>query len=204
MIPLPLAIDASGNIWISDSITLGALSEFYATGASSGMPISGTNGDTGGGLADPWGLAVDGSGNVWLADSGTGANRISLFSAGGSAISSATGYQGGGLNFPQGIAIDGAGNVWVANRGTNATSPPYPRQRYQRVQLRRYCNFILHWISGWPESNPPHRRRWLRNVWVTNASLNSITEFVGAGAPVVTPKVANLLNPYGARAVNKP
>ena len=202
--PVALAIDASGNIWISDSITLGALSEFYATGTSSGTAESGTNGDTGGGLNDPWGLAVDGSGNVWLADSGTGANRISLFGAGGTAISSPTGYAGGGLNIPEGIAIDGAGNVWVANRATTATSAPYPDSDISEFNS---VGTAISPSTGYQAGLNLNLRIAIDgsgNVWVTNASLNTITEFVGAGSPVVTPKVANLLNPYGARAVNRP
>jgi sugar lactone lactonase YvrE len=202
--PVSLAIDASGNIWISDSITLGALSEFYATGASSGTAESGTNGDTGGGLNDPWGLAVDGSGNVWVADSGTGANRISLFGASGTAISSPTGYIGGGLNIPEGIAIDGAGNVWVANRATTLTSPPYPNSDISEFNS---AGTAISSSTGYQAGLNLNLRIAVDgsgNIWVTNASLNSITEFVGAGSPVVTPKVANLLNPYGSRAVNKP
>jgi hypothetical protein len=202
--PVSLAIDASGNIWISDSITLGALSEFYATGTSSGTAESGTNGDTGGGLNDPWGLAVDGSGNVWLADSGTGANRISLFGAGGTAISSPTGYTGGGLSIPEDIAIDGAGNVWVANRATNATSPPYPDSDISEFNS---VGTAISSSTGYQAGLNLSLRIAVDgsgNVWVTNASLNSITEFVGAGSPVVTPKVTNLLNPYGSRAVNRP
>jgi len=202
--PVSLAIDASGNIWISDSITLGALSEFYATGTSSGTAESGTNGDTGGGLNDPWGLAVDGSGNVWLADSGTGANRISLFGAGGTAISSATGYTGGGLNIPEGIAIDGAGNVWVVNRGSTNIMAPYPDSSISEFNS---LGTAISSSTGYQARLNLSLRIAVDgsgNVWVTNASLNSITEFVGAGSPVVTPKVANLLNPYGSRTVNKP
>jgi streptogramin lyase len=201
--PVSLAIDASGNIWVSDSITLGALSEFYSSGASAGMPISASTGDTGGGLDDPWGIAVDANGNIWAADSGSGANRISLFGAGGSAISSSNGYTGGGLNIPEGIAIDGAGNVWVVNRGSTDISPPYPPSSISEFNS-----------SGVPVSPTGYQAGLnisLRiavdgsgNVWVTNASLNTVTEFVGAGSPVVTPIVANLLFPYGARAVNKP
>ncbi len=206
--PVSLAIDASGNIWISDSITLGALSEFFATGASSGTAESGTNGDTGGGLNDPWGLAVDGSGNIWVADSGTGANKISYFGAGGTAISSPTGYTGGGLNIPEDIAIDGAGNVWVANRGTNATSPPYPDSAVSEFSgTGASAGTAISPSTGYQAGLNLSLRIAVDgsgNVWVTNASLNSITEFVGAGSPVVTPKVANLLNPYGSRAVNKP
>jgi hypothetical protein len=34
------------------------------------------------------------------------------------------------------------------------------------------------------------------NVWVPNKGANSITEFIGAATPVVTPVVANLITPY--------
>jgi hypothetical protein len=202
--PVSLAIDASGNIWVSDSITLGALSEFYSSGASAGMPISPSTGDTGGSLNDPWGIAVDPNGNIWAADSGTGANRISLFGAGGTAISSSLGYTGGGLNIPEGIAIDGAGNVWVVNRATNATSPPYPDSSISEFNS---SGTAISPSTGYQAGLNISLRIAIDgsgNVWVTNATLNTITEFVGAGSPVVTPIVANLLTPYGARAVNKP
>jgi hypothetical protein len=202
--PISLAIDALGDIWVSDSITLGALSEFHSSGASAGMPISASTGDTGGGLNDPWGLAIDASGNVWVANSGTGANSISLFGASGSAISSPAGYTGGGLNIPEGIAIDGAGNVWVVNRATNATSPPYPDSSISEFDS---TGVAISSSTGYQAGLNISLRIAVDgsgNVWVTNASLNSITEFVGAGSPVVTPRVANLLTPYGSRAVNKP
>ena len=202
--PVSLAIDASGNIWVSDSITLGALSEFYSSGASAGMPISPSTGDTGGSLNDPWGIAVDPNGNIWAADSGTGANRISLFGAGGTAISSSLGYTGGGLNIPEGIAIDGAGNVWVVNRATNATSPPYPDSSISEFNS---SGTAISPSTGYQAGLNISLRIAIDgsgNVWVTNATLNTITEFVGAGSPVVTPIIANLLTPYGARAVNKP
>jgi hypothetical protein len=38
------------------------------------------------------------------------------------------------------------------------------------------------------------------NVWVANYKSKSITEFVGAATPVVTPMVANLISPYSAPA----
>ena len=42
------------------------------------------------------------------------------------------------------------------------------------------------------------------DVWVPNSNNNTIVEFVGAAAPVVTPIAANLLPPYGSHAVNEP
>ena len=167
------------------------------------MPISASTGDTGGGLADPWGIAVDANGNVWVADSSSTESRISLFGA-GTAISSSTGYTGGGLNVPEGIAIDGAGNVWVANRGSTATSAPYPPSVISEFNS---AGTALSPSTGYQAGLNLTLSIAIDgsgNVWTTNASLNTVTEFVGAASPVVTPIVANLLTPYGARAVNKP
>lgn len=202
--PVSLAIDASGDIWVTDSITLGALSEFNSAGSTPGSPISPSTGDTGGGLADPWGLAIDASGNVWVADSSTGADRISLFGASGSAISSATGYSGGGLNIPEGIAIDGAGNVWVVNRASTQIDPPFPDSSISEFNS---SGTAISPSTGYQASLNISLRIAVDgsgNVWVPNATLNTVTEFVGAASPVVTPIVANLLYPYAARAVNKP
>lgn len=202
--PISLAIDASGYIWVTDSISLGAISQFYSSGTDAGMPISASTGDTGGGLADPWGIAVDPNGNIWVSDSSSTESRISLFGASGSPISSSIGYTGGGLNVPQGIAIDGAGNVWVANRGSTATSAPYPDSSISEFNS---SGTALSPSTGYLAGLNISLSLAIDgsgNVWTTNANLNTVTEFIGAASPVVTPIVANLLNPYGARAVNKP
>jgi hypothetical protein len=202
--PVSLAIDASGNIWVTDSIILGAISEFNSAGATPGSPISPSTGYTGGGLADPWGIAVDANGNVWEADSASSTSRISLFGASGSPISSATGYTGGGLNIPEGIAIDGAGNVWVANRGSTNTSAPYPDSSISEFNS---SGTAVSPSTGYTAGLNLSLRIAIDgsgNVWVPNATLNTVTEFVGAGSPVVTSIVSNLLLPYGSRAVNRP
>jgi len=202
--PVSLAIDALGNVWVTDSIALGAISEFNSAGATPGSPISPSTGYTNGGLADPWGLAIDGNGNVWEADSASGANRISLFGASGSPISSALGYSGGGLNIPEGIAIDGAGNVWAVNRGSTNTSAPYPDGSISEFNS---SGTAISPSTGYTAGLNLSLRIAVDgsgNIWVPNATLNTVTEFVGAGSPVVTPIVANLLLPYGSRAVNRP
>jgi hypothetical protein len=199
--PVYLAIDTSGNIWVSDSITSGALSEFNSSGMSAGMPISSSSGDTGGGLNDPWGLAIDANGNVWVANSGTGADSISKFSSSGSPVSPTAGYTGGGLNIPEDIAIDGAGNVWVVNRATNADSPPYPDSAISEFNS---SGAAISPSTGYQAGlNLPLRIAidGSGNAWVSNASLNSVSEFVGAAAPVVTPIVANLTGSSGSPAI---
>jgi NHL repeat len=202
--PIGVAIDALGDIWVTDSITLGAVSEFNSAGTTPGSPISSSSGDTGGGLADPWGIAVDPNGNIWVADSSSSTSRLSLFGAGGTAISSSIGYTGGGLNVPEGIAIDGAGNVWVANRGSTATSPPYPDSSISEFNSSGVAISPSTGYQAGLNISLSLAIDGSGNVWTTNTNLNTVTEFVGAATPVVTPIVANLLTPYGARAVNRP
>jgi len=200
--PVSLAIDFSGNVWVADSIVLGALSEFNSAGPTPGSPISPSTGDTGAGLADPWGLAIDASGNVWVANSATGANSISEFNSSGAAISGSSGYTGGGLNIPEGIAIDGAGNVWVANRATTQTSPPYPNSTISEFNSSGFpISSSTGYLAGLNQS--------LRiaidgsgNVWVPNATLNSVTEFIGAAVPVVTPTVGILTGASGSPVIS--
>jgi secreted PhoX family phosphatase len=168
------------------------------------MPISTSTGDTGGGLADPWGIAVDANGNIWVSDSSSSTSAISLFGSGGSAISSSIGYIGGGLNVPEGIAIDGAGNVWAANRGSTATSAPYPDSCLSEFTSAGVAISPSTGYQAGLNISLSLAIDGSGNVWTTNSNLNTVTEFVGAASPVVTPIVANLLFPYAARAVNKP
>ena len=172
-----VAIDGSGKVWATNYNN--SLSEF----SSSGTAISGTSGYTGGGLSEPYGVAIDSSGNVWVSNSS--GNSLSKFSSTGTALSGSTGYTGGGLSVPEGIAIDGSSNVWVSNvltpsisefnsSGTAISGPNgYTGGGLGQGRLMGIA------IDG------------SGNVWHANSS-NSITEFVGAAAPVVTPIVAGL------------
>jgi streptogramin lyase len=103
--PDGIAIDGSGNAWISN---YGAnVTEVTAT---SGIATQ----YTGGGLAGPQGVAVDPSGNIWVSNFGN-ASVTKLNGMTGAAISGSNGYTGGGLQHPAGIAVDGSGNVWVGD-----------------------------------------------------------------------------------------
>jgi sugar lactone lactonase YvrE len=205
-----VAIDVHGNVWVADSDGFD-LSDFNLSGGA----ISSSSGYTGGGLNQPVSIAIDASGNVWAANSTTGTAPnftagigVSEFTSGGSAISPApNGFTGGGLKYPHGIAIDGSGNVWIGDNNGNMVT----EMNSSGTPISGASGYGDGGVSA-PLSVAVDGSG---NVWVTNgcesnsnscftSSVNTITEFVGAAAPVVTPIVANLLTPYGSHAVNLP
>jgi hypothetical protein len=102
---------------------------------------------------------------------------------------SSTTYTGAGLNGPKGVAIDGANNVFAANsvgtvsEGTSAgaavtvpASGTGGTTGYAAQSTLGTTTGIAVDISG--------------NVWTTNNSTSTLTEFIGLGVPVVTPLAA--------------
>jgi sugar lactone lactonase YvrE len=107
--PQGVAIDASGNAWVTNftgkSITLIS---------SSGAFLSGAAGYSGGGISGPWGVAIDLDGYAWVANQTT--NSITEITSTGSILSGTAGYTANAtLDFPRAIAIDASNNVWIAN-----------------------------------------------------------------------------------------
>ena len=188
--PQVIAADTAGNVWIANEAG-NTLAEYNG---STGVQNTGCS-CTGGGLTGPYGLAIDPTGNIWVGDAGN--NELSEFGSTGTAISSSSGdYVGGGLNVPKTIAIDGAGIIWAGNYGgdglsefNNTPTALSPSTGYESSLLSAPQMMAIDG-SG--------------NIWVADGGAEGLTEFVGAAAPVVTPIVANLLAPYGTKAVNKP
>jgi hypothetical protein len=118
--PAGIAIDGSGNAWISNA-GAASISEF----AYNGAPVSPSTGFTGGGLlggiigqAFP-GIAIDDAGNVWVANLTN--NSLSKFNSAGQPVSGSP-FTGGGLNIPNFIAVDKSDNIWTGNRGAFSLS----------------------------------------------------------------------------------
>jgi len=177
-----IAIDGSGNVWAADNVNPGAVEKFSSTGTV-------VAGYTAGGQNRSWGLAVDSGAHIWISNSGN--NSITELNNNGTAVGN---YTGGGLNTPQGLAVDGLGNVWVANNTGNSVT------KLSNTGLVR--SPTLGFTGGGMSSPYNLAIDGSGNVWVSNNATgsNSVTEIVGAAAPVVTPlSLAAKNNTLGAR-----
>ncbi len=128
--PNGLAVDSSGNIFISDQ-TNNRVRKVDASGNISTVAGTGTQGYSGdGGLATsaqlnyPSGVAVDSSGNIFIPDYGN--HRVRKVDASGNistvAGTGASGYAGDGglatsaqLNHPIGVAVDSSGIIYISD-----------------------------------------------------------------------------------------
>ncbi|MGA9673652.1 MAG: hypothetical protein WBQ94_30955 [Terracidiphilus sp.] len=121
-----LAIDAAGNLWISNK-NISSVTELSNTGAALSPYSTGTTkatggGFKGGGLTSPKSIAIDPFGDAWVLN-GTGTNgssTVSELAYNGVPLSPSSAFSGGSnpANTGVGMAIDGNGNVWVADSGS--------------------------------------------------------------------------------------
>ncbi len=130
--PSGVAADASGNLYIADTLNSRIRKVDAATGIISTVAGTGANsyGGDGGAATSaqiqyPYGVAVDGAGNLYIAD--TFNNRIRKVDAATGIISTVAGtgansYGGDGgaataahMDNPYGVALDGLGNLYIAD-----------------------------------------------------------------------------------------
>jgi len=174
--PVSVTVDTTGNIWVAGGESGGTtISKLSPTGAV----LSGT-GYTGG-LSAPWGLAIDSSGNAWVANN-TGSS-LNEFNSSGVLVNTST---GGGLSTPRSVAIDGAGNVWINDIGANVLSE-FNSAETAQSPAGGFTGGVMNGPSSIAVDGSG-------NVWTANfaTASSSLTEFIGAATPVVTPLVANL------------
>ncbi|MGO9450365.1 MAG: beta strand repeat-containing protein [Candidatus Binataceae bacterium] len=109
--PQRIAIDGSGNGWISNN-TGNSVTELSPIGGALSPP----GGFQASGIVAPGGIAVDAPGNVWIA--GQTSNVLTELNSQGAVVFAST-ASAGGLNKPTGVAIDQSGNVWVPNSASS-------------------------------------------------------------------------------------
>jgi streptogramin lyase len=173
-----ISLDASEQVWLGN-FDYAQINVFDDSGTPlTGSPLScGTCGNAAF-------VANDHGGNAWIV--GNNLTRLAP-------DKSFTNYSsGGGLDNPAAVAIDGAGNAWVANTsnlsGTtagsltefnNAGMPVTPTNGYVSATLATPLAVSVDG-SG--------------NVWMRNSGAATVTAFVGAGVPVVTPLALGVKN----------
>jgi sugar lactone lactonase YvrE len=106
--PYRVAVDASGNVYISDTQGNQILKETLANGVFTESVVVST------GLATPYGVAVDGSGNVYIADNGH--NRVVKETPSGNSYTQ-TVISTSALSYPTGVAADASGDLYIADTG---------------------------------------------------------------------------------------
>lgn len=114
--PWGIAVDASGNVYVTDHSNH-RVQKF----SSSGVFVSkwGSFGTADGQFNGPTNVAVDSAGRVYVSDSGN--NRIQVFSGSGAFVAKfgTAGSGDGQFSSPRGIVVDSAGNIYVADNGNN-------------------------------------------------------------------------------------
>jgi len=173
--PAALALDTSGNIWVANS-SGNSVSVLSNTGVSvPGSPY------TSGGLNGPFALAIDSTGGAWVANHA--GSSLSRLAADGSAVTGSP-FFGAGLNAPIDIALDGLDNVWLANSGSSSVSEFLSTGRAQSGAAGYGSSALSNPIRIAIDGSG--------NVWVANLGSSvvgsgTITQIIGAAAPVITP-----------------
>ena len=166
-LPASMAIDASGNAWMTN-VGANTLSEF----SSAGAPLSPSSGYSGGGLNDPNCIALDSSGNAWITN-GVNPGVVSKFSSSGAPLSPSGGYTGG-LYKPQSVALDSSGNAWIANYDGDVVS------KFSTSSDTTVATFS----GGGLGDNQGIAVDGSGNVWLPNYASSSVSKFSNAGVPL--------------------
>lgn len=197
--PTQIAIDAAENVWVvNNNPGPGAVAKLN----NSGTVLSGETGFTNG-LANASFLAFDHSGNGWATNytsDGGSNNLVTKIDSNGNLLGSVNPSH---LFQPSGIAIDGSGNAWAIG----SASPVLVELNNSQAVLSGANGYVdaapLNVIPGCtvPPAHTCVVPRYSRvlaidgsgNVWVTNTD-SSVSEFVGAATPVVTPLSLGIKN----------
>jgi sugar lactone lactonase YvrE len=168
--PTGLAVDASGNTYVTDAIQ-NLIQKFAPDGTY--LTAFGGSGITL--LSNPTAIAIGPGGNVYVADKGN--HRIEVFSPTGTYLDrwGSFGSLAGQFSSPSGIAVDASGNVYVADTGNN------------RIEMFD-ASHVLQWVRGTTGTSGGQFKapKGLTldssgNVWVADSTNNRIQELDGAG-----------------------
>jgi len=121
--PSPIAVDPSGNIWVSNNSSTPELLEFApgSVGNSAPVAIMFVSGQAVPGALSVTGMVFNSSGKLYVATGAT--NHVMVFTSASSGTPAAAQDISGPntqLNDAQGIALDSSGNIYTSSLGSNA------------------------------------------------------------------------------------
>ena len=173
--PAGIAADSSGNVWVVNSSTFGAVTEIPSAAPSSPVQVGGAYT-----FDYPIDVAVDAGGNIWVANYSDGVgslgsvSKITTSSKPPTILTySSTTYA---FNSPRSVAIDGAGNVWTTNVGGNSVTE-IPAGSPSSPHVFSAASYGFKYPYGLAVDDTG-------NVWVTNEGSNSVT-MIPAANPTV-------------------
>jgi sugar lactone lactonase YvrE len=133
--PDGVALDATGNIYISDTYNYRVRKVTVSTGHISTVAGDGVNGYSGDGgvatsaaIGEPGHIAMDTAGNIYIPDMDYRVRKVTVSTGDISTVAGngTLGFSGDGgpatsaeLYFPGGVAVDTAGNIYIADRDNN-------------------------------------------------------------------------------------
>ena len=189
-----VGIDSSDNVWLGGLKSSNNGIYYAEIGNPGGQSIF--SGSLSSGTVVYPQISADSAGATWVVSSG-GLYKIPAYGGTGAGLQ-ATYYQGGGVNSglyyanARGLALDGAGVVWLANSGDGTSLLP--------ASILPINTSLTDYTSAKPYAATSLSAGTLRvavdksgNVWVLLAD-NTVTEYVGAATPVVTPIALGLKN----------
>ena len=163
--PYGIALDGSGNAWVTSS-SGNAVTKISPTGGA----LSGISGYTAGGLLAAQGVAIDNAGNAWIAS--TGGNAVIEFSPSGVVLSGAGGFTPASLDTPFDLSLDKQGDVFVANFHGNSVTELTSNGAEAATSLSPVNALLSGPTSVAIDSSG--------NVWVTSSGNGTVLAFAAA------------------------
>ena len=209
--PAGIAVDGSGNVWVTNDVTSGSVTKIPSSIASSSNSVtcSSSNCPTFSGFNSPTGIAVDGSGNVWVTNPSQGSVTKILSSTASSSTSVTCSSSNcptfSGFNSPTGIVVDGSGNVWVTNDVTSGAVTEISSSTASSSTSVICSSSSCPIFSGF--SNPvaittTNTTPWVANRGSTGTYSPGIVEITGispcvSGSSSGCPEITHFTNPVG-------